>query len=184
MARRVQSSLEANGGHFQHMLWCHISHTTNVLLFKFRCYIIIGVRIIKEMPGLVGLCIKTAWSSTFCSLLRSLVTSSLSGPNIFFRTLLSDTHSSRSSFNLTLQYLYHQKVDWTQGSTSTGQESQQGRLAFKPRVTCTATPRQTLQLQSELHRRHERPPEWNHIRERRWLMMKWGNIITWLAMTP
>jgi hypothetical protein len=27
-----------------------ISHTTNVLLFKFRCNIVIGVRIIKEMP--------------------------------------------------------------------------------------------------------------------------------------
>jgi hypothetical protein len=26
----------------------------NVLLFKFRCNIIIGVRIINEMPGLVG----------------------------------------------------------------------------------------------------------------------------------
>jgi len=30
-----------------------ISHTTNVLLFKFRCNIFIGVRIIKEMPGSV-----------------------------------------------------------------------------------------------------------------------------------
>jgi hypothetical protein len=30
-----------------------ISHTTNVILFKFRCNILIGVRIIKEMPGLV-----------------------------------------------------------------------------------------------------------------------------------
>jgi hypothetical protein len=28
-----------------------ISHTTNVLLFKFRCNIFIGVRIIKEMWG-------------------------------------------------------------------------------------------------------------------------------------
>ena len=28
-----------------------ISHTTNALLFKFRCNIFIGVRIIKEMPG-------------------------------------------------------------------------------------------------------------------------------------
>ena len=28
MARRFQSCLDANGGHFQHMLWCrHISHT-------------------------------------------------------------------------------------------------------------------------------------------------------------
>ena len=54
MTPRFQSCLDANGGHFQHMLWCrHISHTTNVLLFKFRCNIFIGVRIIKEMPGLV-----------------------------------------------------------------------------------------------------------------------------------
>jgi hypothetical protein len=28
--------------------------TTNVLLFKSRCNIVIGVRIIKELPGLVG----------------------------------------------------------------------------------------------------------------------------------
>jgi len=28
-----------------------ISRTTNVLLFKFRCDIFIGVRIIKEIPG-------------------------------------------------------------------------------------------------------------------------------------
>jgi len=31
-----------------------ISQTTNVLLFKSRCNIFIGFRIIKEMPGLVG----------------------------------------------------------------------------------------------------------------------------------
>ena len=31
-----------------------ISHTTNVLLFKFLCNIFIGVRIIKEMPGSVA----------------------------------------------------------------------------------------------------------------------------------
>ena len=31
-----------------------ISHTTNVLLFKFLCNIFIGVRIIKEMPGWVA----------------------------------------------------------------------------------------------------------------------------------
>ena len=30
-----------------------ISHTTNVLLFKFRCNIFIGVRIFKETPGSV-----------------------------------------------------------------------------------------------------------------------------------
>ena len=31
-----------------------ISHTTNVLVSKFRCNIFIGVRIIKEMPGSVA----------------------------------------------------------------------------------------------------------------------------------
>jgi len=31
-----------------------ISHTTNILLFKFRCNIFIGLRIIKEMPGSVA----------------------------------------------------------------------------------------------------------------------------------
>jgi len=31
-----------------------ISHTTNVLLFKSRCNIFIGFRIIKQMSGLVG----------------------------------------------------------------------------------------------------------------------------------
>ena len=40
-----------------------ISHTTNVILFKFRCNIFIGVRIIKEMPGLVC-------SGTPCTLLH------------------------------------------------------------------------------------------------------------------
>jgi len=32
-----------------------ISHTTNVLLFKFRCNIFIDVGIIKEMPGSVAI---------------------------------------------------------------------------------------------------------------------------------
>jgi len=31
-----------------------ISHTTNLLLFKFRCNIFIGVRIIKEIPDSVA----------------------------------------------------------------------------------------------------------------------------------
>jgi len=39
-----------------------ISHTTYVLLFKFRCNIFIGVRIIKEMPGSIA-------SGTLCILL-------------------------------------------------------------------------------------------------------------------
>jgi hypothetical protein len=41
-----------------------ISHTTYVLLFKVRCNIVIGVRIIKEMPGSVA-------SGTFCIILTS-----------------------------------------------------------------------------------------------------------------
>jgi hypothetical protein len=62
MARRVQSCLDAKGGHFQEMLQCrHISHTTNLLLFKFCCNIFIRVRIIKEMSGSVV-------SGTPCSL--------------------------------------------------------------------------------------------------------------------
>jgi hypothetical protein len=47
--------------HYRHALQTHtthtflfISHTTNVLLFKFRCNIFIGVRIIEEMPGSVA----------------------------------------------------------------------------------------------------------------------------------
>ena len=35
-------------------IFLFISHTTNVLLFKLRCNILIGVRIIKEMPGSVA----------------------------------------------------------------------------------------------------------------------------------
>ena len=47
--------------HYRHTQQTHttdtflfISHTTNVILFKFRCNIFIGVRIIKEMPGSVA----------------------------------------------------------------------------------------------------------------------------------
>ena len=47
--------------HYSHTLQTHttdtflfISHTMNVLLFKFRCNIFIGVRIIKEMPDSVA----------------------------------------------------------------------------------------------------------------------------------
>ena len=38
-----------------------ISHTTNVLLLKFRCNIFIGVRIIKEMPAGFG----SEWETVF-----------------------------------------------------------------------------------------------------------------------
>jgi len=61
--------------HCRHALQTHttdtflfISHTTNVLLFKFRCNIVIGVRIIKEMPGSIASgtpCILVATSSWF-----------------------------------------------------------------------------------------------------------------------
>jgi len=47
-----------------------ISHTTNVLVFKFRCNIFIGVRIIKEMPGSVASgthCIKQLRAGIWCS---------------------------------------------------------------------------------------------------------------------
>jgi hypothetical protein len=54
MARRFQSCLDANGGHFQHMLRCHISYTMLSLRFKFRCNILISGEIIKEMPGSVA----------------------------------------------------------------------------------------------------------------------------------
>jgi len=54
-----------------------ISHTTNVLLFKFRCNIFIGVRIIKEMPGSVAsgtLCItaqgRSLWQESASVLCR------------------------------------------------------------------------------------------------------------------
>jgi hypothetical protein len=45
-----------------------ISHTTNVLLFKSCCNIFIGVRIIKELPGLVSsgtLCIYSHQANSF-----------------------------------------------------------------------------------------------------------------------
>jgi len=41
-----------------------ISHTTDVILFKFICYIFVGVRIIKEMPGSVA-------SGTHCIFVHS-----------------------------------------------------------------------------------------------------------------
>ena len=40
--------------HTLQKIFLFISRTTNVLLFKSRCNILIGFRIIKEMPGLVG----------------------------------------------------------------------------------------------------------------------------------
>ena len=49
-----------------------ISHTMNVLLFKFRSNIFIGVRIIKEMPGSVAsgtTCTKQTYNTVFYVLL-------------------------------------------------------------------------------------------------------------------
>ena len=54
MARRFQSCLDANGGHFQHVLWCHISYTMRQVRLKFHYNILISGKIIKEMPGLVA----------------------------------------------------------------------------------------------------------------------------------
>ena len=48
--------LPASGRQHRHTTgtFLFISHTTNILLFKFRCNVFIGVRIIKEMPGSVA----------------------------------------------------------------------------------------------------------------------------------
>jgi hypothetical protein len=49
-----------------------ISHTTKVLLFKFRCNMLIGVRIIKEMPGSVasGSVYKNDYATLYIILLK------------------------------------------------------------------------------------------------------------------
>jgi hypothetical protein len=49
LIRTLKRNLKRTTGTF-----LFISHTTNVLLFKFRCNIFIGGRIIKEMPGSVA----------------------------------------------------------------------------------------------------------------------------------
>ena len=55
MARRFQNCLDANGGHFQHVLWCrHISDTRRQVRFKMRRNILISSKIIKEMPSSVA----------------------------------------------------------------------------------------------------------------------------------
>ena len=55
MACWVHSCLDADGGHFQYMLWCrHISYTMRQVCLKFRCNILISGKIINEMPGLVA----------------------------------------------------------------------------------------------------------------------------------
>jgi hypothetical protein len=54
-----------------------ISHTTNALLFKFRCNIFIGVRIFKEMPGSVtsGTLRTKLCFHTFCTRVKFLLLS-------------------------------------------------------------------------------------------------------------
>jgi len=53
MVRRVQSCLDANGGHFQQvMMSSHFLH--NEVRFKFCCNILISGKIIKEMLGSVA----------------------------------------------------------------------------------------------------------------------------------
>jgi len=49
----VSQQLGALQTHTTHT-FLFISHTTNILLFKFCCNIFVGVRIIKEMPGSVA----------------------------------------------------------------------------------------------------------------------------------
>ena len=59
-----------------------ISHTTNVLLFKFHCNIFIGVGVIKEMPGSVA-------SGTHCTLLWwMIVLAAIPWTGWFFYVLL------------------------------------------------------------------------------------------------
>jgi hypothetical protein len=64
---RVATIRRTTDTQYRHALHRHttdtsrfISHTTNALLFKFRCNIFIVVRIIKEMPGSVA-------SGTLCT---------------------------------------------------------------------------------------------------------------------
>jgi hypothetical protein len=62
-----------------------VSGTTNVLLFKFRCNIFIGVRIMKEMPGSVA-------SGTHC--INQSLTLEVSAEDVkvkYFATLLCAT---------------------------------------------------------------------------------------------
>jgi len=89
--RIFQRNLKQTTGTF-----LYISHTTNVLLFKFRCNILIGVRISKEMPGSVA-------SVTHCTIRRGGRDSSvgianrygLDGPGIEYRRGRDFPQSSR-----------------------------------------------------------------------------------------
>ena len=79
-----------------------ISHTTNVLLFKFRCNIFIGVRIIKEMPGSVA-------SGTSCILSFGACVTLLN-----FATLSSKRHDFRKSYGTqsVFFFIFCTKIVW------------------------------------------------------------------------
>jgi hypothetical protein len=65
-----------------------VSHTTNVPLFKFRCNIFIGVRIIKEVPGSVA-------SGTSCIIINDVKQDA----NIFYLFISSLLYMFRATFS-------------------------------------------------------------------------------------
>jgi len=72
LMRLLQRNLKWNTDTF-----LFISHTTNVLLFKFRCNIFIGVTIIKEMPCSVASgthCTFKGWGTAVAQWLRCCAT--------------------------------------------------------------------------------------------------------------
>ena len=62
-----------------------ISHTTNALLFKFRCNIFVGVRIIKEMPGSLASGTPCIFTSCKCSWSTILLVRSLCDCPLHFK---------------------------------------------------------------------------------------------------
>jgi len=74
--------------HYRHTThtFLFISHTTNVLLFKFRCNIFIGVRIIKEMPSSV-----TSGTPCICRHFAKLSLFTLHRPMKMEQTVYSET---------------------------------------------------------------------------------------------
>jgi len=103
------------------MFWCrHISHTTNLLLFKFRCSIFIGVRIIKEMPGSVARgtsCILSACvykTNTVTKFIQTFI-SKQKQCTIFFQFghIGRTVNVCPQLKNLTLMSLFVRNVIWT-----------------------------------------------------------------------
>ena len=78
-------------------------------------------------------------SSSLCSFLHSLVTSSLLGPNILLNTLFSNTFSLRSSLNVTDQALHPYKTTLCRYSTY-GSTSIIGRLPEGPSPSIRLSP--------------------------------------------